>query len=152
MGLDMYLYRKTYVGLRDRSSVVIEGIPGVDPEKIRYVVEEAIYWRKSNMIHNWFVEHVQGGIDDCGSYPVSYDELHNLYATIVKVLKPKKKSARIKKAQELLPPLGGPFFGGTEIEYWYWKDLEQTQDELKELLVRDFQKDSYVSYEYYSSW
>lgn len=29
------------------------------------IIEEVGYWRKANQIHNWFVENVQDGIDDC---------------------------------------------------------------------------------------
>ncbi|NLK92374.1 MAG: hypothetical protein GX273_04465 [Bacteroidales bacterium] len=39
---------------------------------------EIMYWRKANEIHNWFVENVQNGVDDCGYYEVSIDQLYDL--------------------------------------------------------------------------
>ena len=49
MGLDMYLIRKPR-GTK------------IDSEEL---YEDVGYWRKANQIHNWFVNHVQDGIDDC---------------------------------------------------------------------------------------
>lgn len=40
------------------------------------------YWGKANQIHNWFVENIQGGIDDCGDYPVTISQLDELIDTI----------------------------------------------------------------------
>ena len=40
---------------------------------------EAGYWRKSNQIHKWFVDTVQGGSDDCRKYYVDSSELKKLY-------------------------------------------------------------------------
>lgn len=38
--------------------------------------DEAIYWRKFNAVHRWFVNNVQGGKDDCGIHkPVGADKL-----------------------------------------------------------------------------
>ena len=69
MGLDMYL---------ERSERLTEGFDKVDVRAfvddntvIRKGVEnpklltEAAYWRKANQIHNWFVENIQDGEDDC---------------------------------------------------------------------------------------
>lgn len=39
---------------------------------------EEIYWRKANQIHNWFVQNVQSGEDDCGMYLVSKEKLQEL--------------------------------------------------------------------------
>ena len=39
---------------------------------------EIIYWRKANAIHKWFVENVQEGVDDCGEYEVTVEQLTEL--------------------------------------------------------------------------
>lgn len=44
------------------------------------------YWRKANAIHRWFVENCQGGVDDCGTYPVTKADLRRLHETCVIVL------------------------------------------------------------------
>ena len=40
--------------------------------------EEVGYWRKDNHIHNWFVQNVQEGIDDCAYHEVSAEQLERL--------------------------------------------------------------------------
>jgi len=73
MGLDMYLSKKTYVKYWEHNgdnnyevTVTKAGKPtNIDPKKVSYIVEEVGYWRKANQIHNWFVENVQNGIDEC---------------------------------------------------------------------------------------
>lgn len=36
------------------------------------------YWRKANMIHKWFVDNVQGGVDECQVTQVSKEQLLSL--------------------------------------------------------------------------
>ena len=64
MGLDMYLSKKTYVKQWDfqdeekkvKVDVTKNGEPlkGIKSERISYVVEDVMYWRKANQIHGWF--------------------------------------------------------------------------------------------------
>ena len=37
------------------------------------------YWRKANAIHKWFVDNVQNGVDDCGEYKVTKEQLIQLH-------------------------------------------------------------------------
>jgi hypothetical protein len=153
MGLDMYLLRKTYVKNWDHMSpkeittisVMRNGepLPGIDPSKIREVVEEVAYWRKANQIHNWFVEEVQNGVDDCGEYNVELEELQDLVDRCKKVL------VDHALAPELLPTGRGFFFGGTEYDEWYYADLENTIEQLEPLLV---ELDAWTDLSYHSSW
>lgn len=39
---------------------------------------EVGYWRKADDLHAWFVGNVQGGVDDCGFYEVSKEQLEQL--------------------------------------------------------------------------
>lgn len=48
--------------------------------------EDVGYWRKANQIHNWFVQNVQGGEDDCEFYEVSQSKLIELRDTCQKVI------------------------------------------------------------------
>ena len=89
MGLDMYLSKKIYVGGNYEHNNVkgkIELTTGnnnepikVDLKKLSYIQEEVGYWRKANAIHNWFVNQVQEGNDDCKSYYVASSDLKELY-------------------------------------------------------------------------
>lgn len=94
MGLDMYLYRKVFVGAHWEHRKITgtieiyengKEIP-VNFEAIYEVVEQAAYWRKANAIHKWFVDNVQDGEDDCGEYYVPRPKLHELLKLVNKVL------------------------------------------------------------------
>lgn len=154
MGLDMYLSKKTYVGAeyKHRNVIVnalditIDGKPvKVNPAKLSYIIEAAIYWRKSNNIHKWFVDNVQKGEDDCGTYEVSIDQLKTLLDLC------KQVQANHDKAEELLPSQGGFFFGSTDYDEWYFKDIDETIVEL-EALIANHSEDAEIEYEYYASW
>ena len=173
MGLDMYLSKKIYVWSEDRKLLKITGIKSkVKADKVSYIIEEAGYWRKANAIHNWFVENVQNGDDDCGDYSVSEEQLRELLAAVKKVLdsselvkgktingytyKDGKKYPDIidglvmkdtSVARKLLPTQSGFFFGGTDYDEYYYKDLELTKKILEEAL-----SDSTGEFTYHSSW
>jgi hypothetical protein len=149
MGLDMYLNKKTYVQYWEHNgdnnyevSVTKAGQPaGIDGRKVKYVIEEAGYWRKANQIHQWFVENVQDGIDNCGEYYVSAEKLRELLALC------KSIQNQPAVAEEVLPTASGFFFGGTEYDEWYYKDIENTIQILNEALA-----DTNGDYYYSSSW
>jgi len=115
MGLDMYLFRK------DSN-------------------EEVAYWRKANAIHNWFVNTVQGGNDDCGDYDVSHDTLRKLRETCVKVLE------NPAKAKQLLPPKDGFFFGPTSIDGYYFGNIQRTIEKIDRVLEEG------IEVQYHSCW
>ncbi len=152
MGLDMYLYKKTYIRQGDfykpeSVNEVIVKTGGeidtkIDPKKIKYVVEEAGYWRKANQIHRWFVENVQKGTDDCGSYWVDREKLEELLGLC------KRVNENHSLADKLLPSTSGFFFGGTEYDEWYYNDIESTIKIIEECLSDEDADD----FEYSSSW
>lgn len=142
MGLDMYLHKRTWIGVEARERLTMNGLPDtVEPSRVNYVAEDAGYWRKANAIHRWFVEHVQGGNDDCGLYEVSRDQLQALQRSVDTVL------AHPDMAAQLLPTQEGFFFGCTEYGEYYVEDLEETRRILKEALA-----DTGAGFEYCSSW
>lgn len=134
---------------------------------------EVGYWRKANHIHEWFVENVQDGIDDCGIYPVTKDQLHELYNLCKKVkelcilvdgtindgysysggvkthhTRPGKVLANPDTAADLLPTQDGFFFGSTDYDEYYMQDIESTIDIIEPLLEKEEQDTFY----YQSSW
>ena len=157
MGLDMYLTRKKYVGaeyaFREVTGEINIKIGGkvlpVNFDKVSYIEESAMYWRKANAIHKWFVDNVQKGKDDCGTYWVSVEKLYELQRVCKQVL------ANKTKASTLLPTQDGFFFGGTQYDEWYFGDIERTVKELEELL-RDESNNNvngiYSDFYYHSSW
>lgn len=143
MGLDMYLNAKRYFWHNedDVAALVAEVFPELKKRRVKSVIVEAMYWRKSNQIHKWFVDNIQDGVDDCGNYEVSPDDLKRLRDLIKQVL--------TERNPELLPPQQGFFFGSTDVDEWYWQDLERTADEL-DLVLEEFPDSWY--FEYHSSW
>jgi hypothetical protein len=100
------------------------------------------YWRKVNAVHQWFVDNCGAGVDECRPYDVSRDDLTSLLRTVNEVLETRDHSQ--------LPPQSGFFFGSTEIDEYYWSDLEGTRKMLTAIL--DNPKFAEVGFEYQASW
>jgi hypothetical protein len=145
MGLDMYLNAKRFLWHNESelADKLTENFPELGEARVKEVVAEAMYWRKSNAIHKWFVDNVQAGVDDCGNYDVSREQLQSLLAVITEVLNDRKK------ANTLLPPQSGFFFGSKDIDDWYWQDLQNTKQRLEKLLAHEMPG---WWFEYHSSW
>lgn len=150
MGLDMYLNAKRYLfKVRPEDKAIAEAIGALQLNnngmRVKEICCEAMYWRKANAIHNWFVQNVQNGNDDCKEYYVDRSKLEELLSICKSVLNDPSRS------EELLPPRAGFFFGSDKIDSWYWDDLKETIGGLERLLA-----DSSVSQEwefyYASSW
>ena len=165
MGLDMHLYKKTYIGgnydWNKVSGVIDISTHGMKPdiklERVTYITEEIGYWRKVNHIHRWFVENIQGGEDDCNEYIVPLDKLHELKTICEKVM------ADHTLAPSLLPTEDGFFFGSTDYDEYYFNDVAETikilDSALKELGVgSDLSAEdqnkllSLVEFTYMASW
>jgi hypothetical protein len=159
MGLDMYLNVKesfsdyNYVTKQKNKqySDIVEAA-GIKTKEIAPVVSveyTAIYWRKANQIHNWFVNTLANGVDQCQRIPVSRTRLVELHSICGQLL----DTRSTELAFELLPPASGFFFGSTTIDEWYWQDLEHTHKELTELL-EEIHEGNYWNYdiEYQASW
>ena len=140
------------------------------------ITENIAYWRKANQIHNWFVENVQDGNDDCGVYEVTKDKLSELLDIAIEVRDASELiKGRIKNgesyspetgwkinyqegkiikdpstAKKLLPCTEGFFFGSTEYDEWYYDDIISTINQLiKVLKETDFDNETIY---YCSSW
>lgn len=186
MGLDMNLYKKSYVKnwnhmkKPERHSISIKkegkAVKSIDTKKIAYVIEELMYWRKANQIHNYFINECNDGVDDCKDIDISEEQLKELLDRCEKVIKASKLvSGKIKNGQvikdgkwedvmedgkyiedatvadELLPTGSGFFFGSTDYDEWYLKDIIETRDMLVELF-KNAEPKAYPDYYYSASW
>ncbi len=182
MGLDMYLNKKHYVqkwsfqAPEEQTQVVVtkggNPHPYIKAERVNYVEEQVMYWRKFNALHAWFVENVQNGVDECQVSYVSRIDLEKLLETLQKVMASLKASPKIpimvesgwangektfteimvhadtSVAEELFPTVSGFFFGGTEYDDYYIEQVEETIEMLEaELSVEDG-----ADYTYHASW
>jgi hypothetical protein len=143
MGLDMYLNAKRYLWSTEGelSEAIAKAFPELKEKRVKEIIVEAMYWRKANAIHKWFVDNVQEGNDNCGDYWVSREQLQELADLIKEVL--------AKKDANKLPPQSGFFFGSTDVDDYYWQDLKRTQEGLERVLV-EFPEQ--WDFEYHSSW
>lgn len=155
MGLDMYLNAKRYISkhFNEGDAAVAAAIQKQFPElagkvgrwdnnPVKEVTIEAGYWRKANQIHKWFVENVQEGEDDCRPYYVGREDLEKLRALCQQVLDFRHL------AVDKLPPQEGFFFGSTDVDEYYWQDLEATIQIIDECLALPKEWD----FEYRASW
>jgi hypothetical protein len=136
MGLDMYLIQKVFIGStwseEDRPGSLeikpslCEDILKIPMHKIKVIELDFIYWRKTNAIHNWFVKNVQDGVDDCGEYYVSQENLKELYADITKAI--------LSQDASIIKPTEGFFFGSTEADSFYWRELNRTAAQIKPIV------------------
>ena len=165
MGLDMYLTKHTYIGaehehqkVEGKIDISIKGNPvNINFNRVRSIVESVGYWRKANQIHNWFVQNVQGGEDDHAEHHVSRENFESLLSDINTVLNAKGTPEEEGAIEDLLPPTSGFFFGSTEVDEWYWKDLEDTKILIENLLLEmdEDQKNPNawnIDYYYEASW
>lgn len=144
MGLDMYLNSTRFFCHTEQDKKdAIGKVLGIAPGEVKWVTVEAMYWRKANAIHAWFVENVQGGVDECQEHDVTDGNLKDLRDTVRRVLEDRSK------APELLPCQSGFFFGGTDYDEYYFNDLIETEKRLTELLEKDWKE---WSFSYRSSW
>lgn len=147
MGLDMYLTAKRYIyDFGDNDMPLRDALKElkVNDMCVKELSYEAGYWRKANQIHKWFVDNVQGGVDNCGEYLVSVADLEKLLALVNEVL------THTKKAKDLLPTSNGFFFGSDLYDDGYYDDLIHTKAIIENVLsMPDLSKyDIYYS----SSW
>jgi hypothetical protein len=161
MGLDMYLEARRYVSGYSHSTdeekelfnTITEaiGLQGMHDERSATVSVNVAYWRKANQIHTWFVENVQDGVDDCGSYRVSREQLTELLSLCERV----SELADIEYAGEHLPTYKGSFFGSIEYGEYYFEQTAWTAERLAEILNGIPKTDSMMTttdFYYQASW
>ena len=152
MGLDMYLRAKKYVGgwshMKDTSEfnalrAMFPDVPVTSDSPSAEVQFTVGYWRKANAIHNWFVQNVQDGEDECRPHYVDREKLIQLRDDCkLEMLVPAGEGAGV------LEPTSGFFFGSTERDEWYYESLGRTLKIIDDCLSMG---DDW-SFEYQSSW
>ena len=142
-----------------------------------HIAEQVGYWRKANAIHQWFVDNVQDGEDDCDYHREvtrgDLIELRDLCINVVnhspmalgkiengerwtpttgweKILEDGKYIIDASYAAEHLPTQHGFFFGSNNYDQWYISDLMETIKICNEVLdTTDFETQMIY---YRSSW
>jgi hypothetical protein len=137
MGLDQYLYANEYLSgdsylgteMQETYAKVLDALNAesfscVEMPSIMASVKVA-QWRKAHAVHEWFVENVQDGEDNCNEHYVSREQLEELLDTCRQVSASKHPDV----AEGLLPSPGG-------IQEWYWDEIDDTIKQLERVLER----------------
>jgi len=126
MGLDMYLEAEKYLAdydetQKEQGKRFSQDFPELGGLPIKELTAVIGYWRKANYIHNWFVENIQNGNDDCNKYYISRNQLNKLKAACQEVLEsPHEADHKLPITDE------GYHFGVGEYDEYYYKELERT--------------------------
>ncbi len=175
MGLDMSLYvvqkedlDKALEAMEESSKLYalteeeVEKLGGKDKvwkllddyDVFKYVTEVK-YWRKANAIHKWFVDNLQGGVDDCRmdlSYSITLKQCEELRDLCY-------KAVNSKHPEKYLPTCSGFFFGSIEYDDNYMEDLDDTINFLERVIGATTSEDGSEYYDlnvvnmvYSSSW
>ena len=145
MGLDMYLKSSRHLwnvddDTKEKIAESIDNLPdGVLPNQIGFDVG---YSRKANAIHKWFVDNVQSGNDDCGSYEVPREKLVELLNICNQIIE------RPELGEQLLPTQSGFFFGTVDYDEYYIEDIKDTV----QIILRALKLPEGYDIEYQSSW
>jgi len=127
MGLDMYVFAFK---------------KGDNPNESNHVGNEIAYWRKANSVHSWFVKNFQERIDDCSFHkPLTKEMIVDLVHDCAK--------EKENPTGTYLEPTSGFFFGSTEIDDWFIRDMQDTENQMTVLLNS---WDDTLDYYYLSSW
>lgn len=91
----------------------------------RYYAEDDVHFRKVNFVYRYFSDKL---VDECCF--VDKSDIEELISRCDKVL------ADHSLAEELLPTQSGFFFGGTDYNEWYFKDIEDCKVKMEGLLSK----------------
>jgi hypothetical protein len=157
MGLDQYLEARRFVSgfshSKDEEKELFKtiteavGMEDKHDERFATVSVNVAYWRKANQIHTWFVENVQDGKDDCGTYLVSREKLAELGELCQRVA----EKGDPEYAQKNLPTASGLFFGDTDYQEYYFEQVDWTARRLLEIAGLPEGMNGFDLY-YNSSW
>ena len=155
MGLDMYLNADYFVWEHGNDDIAsnaakireaITGALGETPGKVSNIVTEAAYWRKANAIHQWFVDNVQDGVDECQRAYVERSQLKELVDLCKEII------ADPASGESKLSTQSGFFYGSTEYDEGYMQDLKDTVEMLEPLFDEEKYPSLNWAFYYQSSW
>lgn len=157
MGLDMYLYKKIYIGGQRAENatdnlVVVKGNGSaqtkiiVKIKDIDYIEKKVMYWRKNYAINEWMLDKVgDGGDDNCRYFYIDKRDLEELRDICREICfaktKEEKKAIAIQKLNT------------DDLEEYfddYLEDFERTLKELNKIIdVADFNDAEFYYYIWY---
>ena len=141
---------KTYNKKMNADFTILTSLVGAtdwvyNPEDLAFasVSIQVGYWRKVNAVHNWFIQELANGVDECQPIYVPRSSLIDLKNACEIVLRDHSQ------ADAILPTGSGFFFGSTEYDEWYFYGLEKTV-KIVTKLIEDVPEG--WAFEYQASW
>ena len=93
--------------------------------------KNSFYFRKYNWLDGWVRRKLKlRELENCEHYKLTRSMVNDLIDDIKKVL------SDHSLAEKLLPTEDGFFFGSTEYDEWYYKDLTDAKEQLTQLLAK----------------
>ena len=116
--LDADMIHKNYILQKEETAYIVQG---------NY---EIAYWRKANQIRQWFVNHIEEfNVNDNGDYYRVTKELLEKLIEDCKVVLEDHDMASV-----IMPSSSGFFFGNTDYDEWYFRDLESTIEKCQNVI------------------
>lgn len=109
--------------------------------KVDYLIG---YFRKFNALHGYIVEHYGNGIDECQDIYLRKEDVEEMKSVLARILRDHTK------APDLMPSCSGFFFGSTEYDSYYYKDVQDAYD-LFNMILDNINFDEYYLV-YQASW
>lgn len=116
--------------------------------KTRRDTEELGYFRKVNFLVSYFFSSDYSDYDNCRPLEISKEECEELVDRCKTVLE--KRDTNV--SEELLPPVGGFFFGNTDIDDYYYEDVAEVKKVFEEKIIPQFDNLKDNEYIEFSCW
>ena len=104
--------------------------------KTRKSSNELTYFRKVNFLVSYFLGKDYTYYDNCRPLVIHKDQCEDLIQRCKTVLEKKDKNVSLT----LLPPIEGFFFGSTDIDEHYYKNVEKVKTQFEDLVLPEFDK------------
>lgn len=160
MGLDMYFYATNSFGNFHESEVdkiyQMLDLPlflEIPPPYIEARLQVG-YMRKANHIHNWIIENLANGLDECQIIYLSVDDLKPLKEACEKVIdiyKTRGEEWLNVLAPDILPTRAGFFFGSYDYDEGYIQGCKEFL-EIYKLMSNHFFVEKGYTFHYEASW
>ena len=142
MGLDITFNRIKRVELSQEAQEDRFGMVALDElyNNVELVYDELAYYRKVNFLYRYFSDYM-----DANGIMAVVDK----YAIEDIIECCKEVLADNSKAEELLPTVNGFFFGSTEYDKYYFKEVAKVLKDFEKIL-QEFDMENYFYFGYFS--
>ena len=142
MGLDITFNRIKRVELSQEAQEDRFGMVALDElyNNVELVYDELAYYRKVNFLYRYFSDYM-----DANGIMAVVDK----YAIEDIIECCKEVLADNSKAEELLPTVNGFFFGSTEYDKYYFKEVAQVLKDFEKIL-QEYDMENYFYFGYFS--